>query len=147
MQIIPLGVLTAAARAALSDTARCGREVIEARNAVIREAQLAGAQIPSENRASKYKSPVLRITQQIEKSVEWRAAALAELKREEKEKGREKHRQVRLHNRRVETKVAKRKTRENKRRRGLPSPPHVRKQPHSSDEAAEAAAAAVPIDE
>lgn len=146
LQIIPVGPLAPAALAALSDYARAVRTVHEARNIVIREAQLNGHQIPTETRATKYKSLVLRITEQLNKTAEWKAAALAELARQEANRAREGTRTRRVHNARVASKLSKRKTREAKKKKkvgALPSPPHTRAHPHSSDEAAEAAAAAV----
>jgi len=141
--IKPIPALTPVQVAALSDSVRSQREVDTARNEIIRQAGIAGHQIPAESRATKYKSPVLQICEAANKTAEWKAAALAELERTEANKAREKHRTKRAHNRRVETKVAKRKTRAAKKKRGIPSPPHRRGHPHSSDEAAETAEEAV----
>jgi hypothetical protein len=146
LQITPLAVLAPAVLAALSTNALSARVVTEARNAVVREAALNGRQIPVQDRATKYESLVLRITEHKERTVEWKAAAIAELAREEANRAREGYRTKRVHNARVGSKVSKRKSRATKRAKGLPSPPHKRAQPHSSDEAAEAAAAAVKPD-
>lgn len=143
LAIRPVPPLTPAQVAALSDFARSQREVTTAYNAVVRQAQLDGTLIPIESRAARYKSPVLRITERVDKTPEWRAAALVELARQEADRAREAHRSKRVHNRRVATKVAKRKTRAAKRKARLPSPPHKRKRPHSSDDSAENAQDAV----
>ena len=147
LALYPIPALTPVQVAALSDSARAQREVDTARNAVIREAQLDGRQIPLQDRATKYASPVLRITEVANRTPDWKAAALAELARTEANKAREAHRAKRQHNRKVASKVARRKQREAKRARPaarrLPSPPHARQRPHSSDEAAEDAEDAV----
>ena len=132
----PLRVLSAAQIANLSAAEAARREIVEAGNEVVRQAQQLGQQIPVQSRASRYESPILRIVLNSSKSVEWRAAALAEYRRVEKGKRKETHRVVRRVKRQVATVVAKRKQRAVKRRRGIPEAPHVRTRVHTSDEAA-----------
>ena len=134
LAIVPVPVLTPAQIANLSELAAAIRAVQEAHNDVVRQAQLLGRVIQIEDRAAKYKSPVLRITEAAGKTPIWKAAALAELTRQERNARRETHRVVRRVRAAVATVVKKRKTRERKRRQHIPSPPHKQRLPHSSDE-------------
>jgi hypothetical protein len=136
LAIVPVPVLAPAVLAGLSESQVAAREVQEARNGVVRDAQLSGHQIPIQNRSSKYASPVLRITESADSghTDKWKAAALAELERQERNTRRETHRAKRRAKSSVHKTVAKRKERATKHARGFFSPPHVLRKPHSSDE-------------